>query len=122
VPAEEARSIYVRFILQVVTSRNAWTLRCHGDLILLTGEESGFLPLWPDLDSASFFRAKHWPSLEPAAIPLKALLRIHLRSLARAGVLVGIGIAPHPEALILRANRLRRDLLAAKRDARHLLD
>lgn len=36
--------------------------------------------------------------------------------------MVGIGIAPYPDAVILRANRLRRDLLAAKRDARHLLD
>lgn len=116
-PTEEARSIYISFILEVVTFRIAWTVRCHGDLVLLTGGDSGFFPLWPDFESADFFRAKHWPSFEPAAIPLRTLLRVHLRSLARAGALVGIGIAPHPDAVILRANRLRRDLLAAKRAA-----
>lgn len=64
-PSEEARSIYVRFILEVIAFRTAWTVRCNGDLVLLTGGDSGFFPLWPDLDSANYFRAKCWPSFEP---------------------------------------------------------
>ena len=113
--AQEVRLVYVEFIAQVITTRAVWSLRCEEDLVVLTGAELGFFPLWPDRESARFFSAKHWPSLTPAEIRLKLLLRLHLPSLARARVPVGVGVAPYPEAIVLQAHRLRRDLIAAKR-------
>jgi hypothetical protein len=115
--AEDARGAYLSFVAQVVISRVAWSLRCERDLIVLTGREDPFFPLWPDLESAQFFSGRHWPDLSPTRFSLKDLLRRHLPALERAGVPVGVGVAPYPEAIVLRARRLRRDLVIAKRAA-----
>jgi hypothetical protein len=115
--AQQARVVYVEFIAHAILSRAVWSLRCNGDLVVLTGVEIGFFPLWPDPESARFFSGIHWPRLVPAEVPLPLLLRCHLPLLAEAGVPVGIGVAPNPKAIVLRAHRLRRDLIAARRVA-----
>lgn len=121
--SQEARVVYAGFVTQAISSRSVWSLRCGEDLVVLTGAEAGFFPLWSDRNSAHFFRSKHWPHLEPVELPLKAVLRLHLGALSRAGIRVGVGLAPHPEAVVVSASRLRRDLIAAKRAAAwHRLD
>jgi hypothetical protein len=105
------------FIAQAVVSRSVWSLRCGADLVVLTGAEAGFFPLWSDQESAQFFASRHWPDLEPAELPLKVAIRVHLRALSRASIPVGVGLAPHPEAVVVSAKRLRRDLIAARRAA-----
>jgi hypothetical protein len=110
----EARLVYVEFIARVVASREVWSLSCGGDLVVVAGPQAGCFPLWPDQASAEFFR-RHWPNLEPAKLTLRLLIRVYLRELARAGIPVGIGVAPHPDAVVLEASRLRRDFLQAKR-------
>jgi hypothetical protein len=114
VSSQEAKLVYAGFIAQAVLSRSVWSLQCCGDLVVLTGAEAGFFPLWPDLESARFCSAQHWPGLEPTRLALKALIRMHLGALAESRIPVGIGVAPHPEAVVLEASRLRRDLIAAR--------
>jgi hypothetical protein len=111
----EARLVYLDFIARVVASREVWSLRCCGDFVVVTGAEAGLFPLWPDHASAEFFSTRHWPGLEPAKLTLRLLLRVYLRELERAGIPVGVGVAPHPDAVVLEAKRLRRDFIAAKR-------
>jgi hypothetical protein len=111
----DPKRLYVDFLAQIVTSREVWSLSCCGDLVVVTGGGAGCFPLWPDLVSAEFFSTRHWPDLAPAKLTLRTLLRVYLRELARARIPVGVGVAPHPDAVMLEASRLRRDILAAKR-------
>lgn len=112
--SEEAKLVYVTFIAEATLSRSVWSLRCCGDLVVLTGGEMSLFPLWPDLESARFFSAQHWPGLEPAELPTNTLIRVHLRALAASRIPVGIGVAPYPEGVMMEASRLRRDLLTAR--------
>lgn len=112
--SEEAQLVYLTFVAEATLSRAVWTLRCCGDLVVLTGGEAGLFPLWPNLESARFFSARHWPGMEPAELSTKTLIRMHLRALAASRIPVGIGLAPYPEGVILEAGRLRRDLLTAR--------
>jgi hypothetical protein len=118
VEPHEAQAVYVEFLAQAVLSREAWSLGCGGDLVVVTGAEIGCFPLWPDLASAEYFATRNWPGLEPTKLTLRLLLRVVLRTLAGARIPVSVGVAPHPEAVFVEAKRLRRDLLAAKQALR----
>jgi hypothetical protein len=113
----KAASVYLHFLMCAVTVREVWSLQCHGELVLVTGEHFGCFPLWPDEESARYFRRRIWPDLEPAALSL-ARLEEHLRLLEAAGVPVGVGLAPHPEGVIVSAAKLRSDLRTAHKELR----
>jgi hypothetical protein len=110
----EARLVYAECLARTVGAREVWSLGCCGDLVIVTGAEAGCFPLWPDEATARFY-APHWPNLTPTPLTLRLLLRVILRELARQRIPVGIGIAPHPDGVMVEAGRLRRDFLRAKR-------
>jgi hypothetical protein len=118
VQAHEARLVYAEFLTQAVTSREVWSLGCKGDLVVVTGADIGCFPLWPDQASAEYFQARNWPKLQPTKLTLRLLLRQVLRALAEQRIPVGVGVAPHPDAVFVDAKRVRRDLLAAKQALR----
>jgi len=115
VEAKDARQIYLYFLVEAVVSRQVWTLQCHGDWVAVEGAGNRIFPLWPELESARFAVAQFWPKLSPAELSLRMLLREHLPFLEQAQIPAGVGLAPFPEGVIVPANRLRRDLLEAKR-------
>jgi hypothetical protein len=118
VQPHEARLVYTEFLAQAVTAREVWSLGCNGELVVVTGADVGCFPLWPDLASAEYFQARNWPKLQPAKVTLRLLIRVVLRALAEQRIPVGVGVAPHPDAVFVDAERVRRDLLAAKQALR----
>lgn len=117
VPPEYER-VYVYFLAAAAASRRVWTLQCCGDLVLVTGGGVACLPLWPDPESAEYFAVRHWPDLAPTELALRRLLRELLPALAGTGAPAGIGVAPFPNAVLVPAETVRRDLQRAKRAAR----
>jgi hypothetical protein len=113
--SSDAALIYVHFVHQVAVSKRAWSLECQGDLCAVYGAGPPMFPLWPDLESAHYFRGQCWPDLELREIPLHHLLWRYLPPLVRAGVPVGVGVAPYPEAVVLPAQEVRLDLIGARR-------
>lgn len=116
VPPEYSR-VYVYFVAAVAASRRVFTLQCGGDAVLVTGGGVACLPLWPDLESAEYFAARNWPDLTPAELTLRKLLREYLPALAAARAPAGVGLAPYPNAVLVSAETVRRDLMRAKRAA-----
>jgi hypothetical protein len=116
-PPEYAR-VYDFFIASAVASRSVWSLECCGDVVAVGGGGVGCLPLWPERESADYFVERNWPDLHPVQLPLRLLLRTYLPMLAAAGLPAGVGVAPFPNAVLVPARRLRRDLLRARRGAR----
>jgi hypothetical protein len=117
VPPEYAQ-VYSYFLAAAAASRRVWTLQCGGDTVLVTGGGVACLPLWPDLESAEYFAERNWPDLTPAELGLRKLLREVLPALASARAPAGIGMAPYPNAVLVAAETVRRDLQRAKRAAR----
>jgi hypothetical protein len=113
--------VFAEFLLEVVTSRSVWSVRCHGDLVLVTGAEAGFFPLWPNAESAGYFAREQWPGLEPTRLALERVTNEHLPMLALSRIPVALGVAPHPEAVVVEADRLRQSLLFAERELERLV-
>jgi hypothetical protein len=114
----EYEQVYVYFLAAAAASRRVWTLQCCGDPVLVTGGGVACLPLWPDLESAEYFAVRHWPDLTPTELALRKLLREVLPALASARAPAGIGMAPFPNAVLVPARTVRRDLQRAKCAAR----
>jgi hypothetical protein len=113
-PPDYAR-VYAFFVASAASSRTVWSLECCGDVVAVGGGGVGCLPLWPEEESAAFFAARNWPDLHPVQLSLRLLLRTYLPMIAEAGLPAGVGVAPFPNAVLVPARRLRRDLLRARR-------
>lgn len=71
------------------------------------------LPLWPDGESARYFSSL-WPDLRTTRLVLDELLWRCLIAAERSGIPAGVGFAPDPEAVVVPARQLRRDLIRAR--------
>jgi hypothetical protein len=114
---KDAATIYAHFLVSALETRRAVGLTCHGEFVAVTGNGEGpvCFPLWPELESAHYFAKLHWPDLVPTELTLRRLVADWLPGLAEAGIPVGIGLAPYPEAVAVPAERLQRDLRRARR-------
>jgi hypothetical protein len=113
VPPGDASQIYSHFLDHAAVSKRAWCLSCHhGELVAVHGSSHHLIfSLWADLDSAEYFIAQHWPDLKPSELSLFQLLWRCLPALTQEDIPVGIGLAPYSEAVVVPAERLRRDLI-----------
>ena len=112
-PSGDASQIYLHFLDHAAVSKRAWCLSCHhGDVVAVHGGSHHLIfPLWPDLDSARYFVALHWSHLNPSELSLFELLSRCLPALTQEGIPAGICLAPWSEAVVVPAERLRRDLI-----------
>jgi len=113
VPPGDASQIYSHFLDHASVSRRAWCLSCrHGEHVAVHGASHHLIfPLWPDLESAGYFVALHWSHLKPSKLSLFQLLWRCLPALTQEGIPAGICLAPYSEAVVVPAERLRRDLI-----------
>lgn len=109
-----ASAIYSHFVCEVARAEQAWCLTCHGDICGVGGPAGRLvLPLWPDAESARYFTRLYWPDLQASPLALTDLLECCLVAAALWDVSAGVGLAPAPDAVIVPAERLRRDLTEA---------
>jgi hypothetical protein len=114
---DDVAKVYLHFLVSALATQRVVGLACGGDLVAVCGDGDApvCFPLWPELESARYFAGLHWPDLEPTELSLRRLVCDWLPCLAEARVPVGIGLAPHPEAVAVPAEQLRRDLRRARR-------
>jgi hypothetical protein len=105
-----ASELYAHFVESVLGSGVAYSVRCSGDLVAVHGADFAVFPLWPDKESADFFIGTCWPDLVRHRLT-KRNLTTRLPIMAVAGIPVGIGRAPYPEAVVVPAIALYEDLM-----------
>jgi len=107
---EIASEIYAHFVESVIESRAAYSVQCHRDPVVVHGAGFGAFPLWPDKESADFFIGAYWPGLSRHRLTKRSLLT-RLPIIGAAGIPIGIGRAPWPDAVVVPAMVLYEDLV-----------
>jgi hypothetical protein len=114
VQQETAASVYKRFLFDLLRTRTAWGLSCHGDICSVNGADMKCLPLWSDGETARRMQKRYWPKLLVAAIPLDELLERCLPTARENGVPIGIGVAVDSDAVVVPAEQLAEHIRLAE--------
>lgn len=115
VQQQAAASIYKNFLYELLRSRTAWGLSCHGDICSVRGAGMMCLPLWSDGETARRMQQRYWPKLLVTAISLDEVLERCLPTAGKNGVPIGVGVAMDGEAVVVPAAQLAEHIRLAER-------
>lgn len=110
-----AASIYQNFLYELLRSKTAWGLSCHGDICAVHGAGMMCLPLWSDGEAARRMQQRYWPNLLVTAISLDDVLERCLPQARKDGVPIGVGVAMDSEAVVIPAAQLAEHIRLAAR-------